>query len=413
MISTRENAFFIKDRLYPEIVKICNPLVKEKRKELAGRAKAKRPEAIEIQAEKEEKTTPVEPPVKPIEVLEPSPIVEGEVIPSYDMVGIAGKNFYLTAEETEKIESAIEKGNKYIIDFRERFGLTDAICKMCLDPEMANYYKVDINIIRIIINDIPALKDDFKEYNRFYRQITVGKDKAAREDIELLDEFKDGLIQNADELVEKLETYLIPEPEPEENVYDADANNIIIVPFSSDDKTSILIEDVKKILKTGQIDLDVLYDRFKRMHHLDTLHPKSPTLESCKCADKWIERTYNPYRYREGDLRYVYVNINVCDENLEELKEAYGIANDNIRLLYIPTVIYKRGDRSGYTEAEQRIKKICGYQNKNIDTIEWVKSIFNKPFTDETRQIAFELINYSNTLIEKIKAGELDNVPRV
>ena len=107
-----------------------------------------------------------------------------------------------------------------------------------------------------------------------------------------------------------------------------------------------------------------------------------------------------------------YININICEENLRELQEAYEIQSKNLRLLYIPTVIYKRGDEAVYTLAEKRILDTCGENADEINTIEWIKGIFDKPFTEETRQTAFNLINHSQKIIENVKVGDLDNVPK-
>ena len=71
-----------------------------------------------------------------------------------------------------------------------------------------------------------------------------------------------------------------------------------------------------------------------------------------------------------------------------------------------------RGNKDSYADATVRIKSICGTSPQDINSIEWVKEIFAKPFTEETRQLAFELINRSQKKMDKIKDGELDNVPR-
>lgn len=378
-----------------------SPKVKESNELFDGKDKPNKEEEV---IEELPEQIPVQP-IKPVEL--PGQVKKEEEKKTYINPNVK----YLSKEETKLLEDVKEKGKNYIYEFKQKYKYSQSIYRLCLDKETAEHYGLDSEMVRLVISEIPKLIEDYDAYIVFYKQILHDESLSAHENIELLDDYKEDLINLAHDIQDMMETYIIDSPTDNITYFNQSTNNILILCQDITDDTSVIFDDVQEVIRTGQVSLDYIYDGFKKLEVIDTIHPKSPTLRSVK-TDKWIENLYNPYRFRDGDLRYVYINITICDENLKELQEAYGINNNNIRLLYVPIIIYMRGNKDSYADATIRIKNICGTSPQDINSIEWVKEIFAKPFTEETRQLAFELINRSQKKMDKIKDGELDNVPR-
>ena len=415
-----EQLDIIRSIIYKKIIDKHEQMIKKKTmQQLSTPAKSELTEEEMLKQATQQvipETTPVSTPV-PVQPVKPTELPEQPKVPGVEAKPYENEKVqYLTPEETELIEDALEKANKYEYDFRQSTKLSDNVIKSCMDEHLADYYKVEYQTILIILKETPALKANYDEYVRFYKQIKYDKSLSDDENLVLLDEVKADLLADAQALIDRMETYIIEiiDTPPENELVELDdfQNNIIVLAQDIRDKSSILFEDCQEIQATGQIKISLVGDGFKKLENIDTIHPRTPLLESAKCKAKWIEKEYNPYRCRLGDLRYVYININICEENLKELQEAYEIQSKNLRLLYIPMVAYKKSDETVYALAENRIKNTCGDSADEINTIEWIKGIFNRPFTEETRQIAFDLINNSQKIIEKVKVGDLDNVPR-
>ena len=110
---------------------------------------------------------------------------------------------------------------------------------------------------------------------------------------------------------------------------------------------------------------------------------------------------YKIYRYRRGDIRFVYIDVMIGEENRKELALEYGITPEELRLLLVPTIFYKRGKKTEYDEALSKIYSIKGIDGNDTGSIEWIRKLFREKFTDKTRKIAYDLIEKSENIKNK------------
>ncbi len=262
-------------------------------------------------------------------------------------------------------------------------------------------YDLDPKALEIETQLIPQFNDSLKRYEETYEEIRTDKDFAVGF-MDVLEGEQDQLINVVNKFINKYEMFII---EKEENIeeFSPNINNIILLYYQYSTGETPILDDVQKIVTTGQVGEDLIGDGLRRLEYISTI-TNGPNVKKISGTKHNLD-DLRVYRYRQGDLRYLYLDINLDDDNKKVIKEKYGLTTDSIRLLLVPALFYKKGDNGLYDIYLTRIEKLKGIDENQVDSILWIKKIFGNKFTKETEKIAFELIDGNIAIRNEIGKG--------
>ena len=308
---------------------------------------------------------------------------------------------YLTDEEKERVENALTFADQFTRDFEEKYPPTKISKEELMSFLLAGNtysYNIDLSLIKLYLVTIPDLKKTYDSYESIYEELRTSQELEECEII-LTDEYKK-LMKLVDDVLPRIEVFG-DDVKEEKNI----AANILLIDQDYPDKKSKVSKDALAIKKTGQYDGEFVESGLQTLKN----RPYTEAIgvdHKYKVVNKHLADAYNPRVYKQSSVIYAYIVIYVCDENIKELKERYKIENNDIRLLYIPTVFYSGSSNDGFANGEKRM-------SSNIDTIEWYKKLFKNPFDEETRRIAFDLLDRSleieKAIREEREYGSNDN----
>ncbi len=380
----------IRNRIYREIIQIVD------RTYLQNRTLSEKNIEKDSVEEKEE---------KPIVIPETSNVEEIVSTPTDYVV-----NGEMTHEEAKRVLEAITMADEYSKEFYQIYKYDKVLFESCLAYKTTEGYDFSLEMVELVIKTIPDMKKKFNDYKTYYDYVKKTNEEEAKE---LFLDTKESLLASVSKVLNAIETMTLIEEEKVEPATLNNSKNFVLIYQDPLVGSKLLQQDIEEITKGGGVTRKQIYDGFEALKFLDTI---SPTEDSCNkikpttTAHAKLTKKYNPRRHRHSDIRYSFINIYLCDENKEFLMKYYGETDSQIRLLFVPTIFYKRGEVEGYVEALKRIDDISGDENK-LGSIEWIKGIFGNPFTKETREMAIKLLDSSTGFINSIK--ELSEVKDV
>ena len=272
----------------------------------------------------------------------------------------------------------------------------------CLNSDESNVNQYDKSILSLAVDYIPKFEEMLKKYEKTYFELKTNKEFSGPEYLEFLENDTDDLLTAATKLIRRFEEYK-SEKEIEVEEFSPDINNIIMLYHVYPTGETPIPDDIDTAVAKGAVTKEFIYDGLGRMEYMSTI-VNGKHVTKIKTGKHNLD-DIRVYKYRQGAMRYIYTNITIDDSNKEVIKEKYGLQTDNLRLLLVPYIFYKHGNKEEYEVALSRIESIKGIDENQVGSILWIKSIFGNKFTEETMKIAFELIDNSLAIKNSIVKG--------
>lgn len=309
----------------------------------------------------------------------------------------------LSDEEKAKIEYAKKVVHELRQSFKDMLKYPRELLRQCFENNDTNGYDFDLEMLSLELESIPSFENKLVSYRQLYNELLTDPALDDEDYLDILAEEQDDLSKAASYLIDKFEIYQMDKEEEIEE-FSPNINNIVVLYSAYSTGETPITQDVQDIKATGQVDENLIYDGLGRLEFINTI-TNGPNVKKIAGTKHNLDEL-KIYRYRQGSLRYLYLDITLEDSNKEVIKEKYGLTTDNLRLLLVPYIFYKRGDNKAYDVGLSRVESIKGIDENQVDSILWIKKIFGNKFTEESKKIAFEIIDSSIAIRNSISKGD-------
>jgi len=330
--------------------------------------------------------------------VEPEEIIKAE--PEY----INEKVKYLDEKEKEVVETAKIISYEFGLNNAKLSQYHDSYLERCLyDMNFDSPY--DKEILEFEIYYQRRFKNSLENYENTYNELLRNREFAGDEYLEFLENDKEELLEAANKLINKYELIKENSEETEEILSD-DVNNIILFYSKYTNGKTEIPKDFDEIKRTGQIKQAQIEDAMSIMRRLINVK-FGPNIKKVKKEKYPRLKQVEIFRYRKNDVRFIYIPIYINEYNAKILKEKFDLNTDNFKIFLTTGVIYKKGNNAVYDIVLRRMNADRGIDENDVDSLLWIKNIFINDFTENTKQIAFDLIENSLSIRNTvIKGGE-------
>lgn len=180
-------------------------------------------------------------------------------------------------------------------------------------------------------------------------------------------------------------------------------NLVIFLPNSNGYRKSYAEEDLDNVIDINHENLPYIVMGLNKLVAFNKTNAADTGVERLvsKGYPSFIRKKVKPFKFRQGEARFAFVNLPLSSDNQHRLQKDYGIDSEKTNVVMVLGFFKKNGEKIKYERLLSRIVK----EEKQIYKIQ---DIFGNDFTPETYAAATELIQDGLDMQEFVQRRALD-----